>query len=147
MADYGDIADAIAARFLGTTPPSGESAIRLATADLPNGITLTPCFLVFDPDDAWTGGTGLRSGTLTFPCRLVLAQADEPRTQRALMNWRTALYQRLDGAVKLGGAIPGVQNAVVTKTATGTLAYAGENWASVEVTVVVSIAEGWTVAA
>lgn len=141
MADFGAIADAIAARFLGTTPPTGQPAIRLATADLPNGITATPCFLVFEPDDEWTAGPGGgRRGTMTFQCRLVLSQSDEPRTQRAAMGWRSALLSRLDGYSQLGGGV-GVAQATVTKTATGTLTYAGADWPSVEVTVLCSIAE------
>jgi len=142
MADYGAIADAIAARFLGVTPPTGQPAIRLATADLPNGITLTPCFLVYEPDDDWHDQTASgRSGTLTYKCRLILPQSDEPRTQRAAMDWRTALYSRLDGQTHLGGT---VASARVTSTATGTLSYGGTDWPSVEVTVVVSIREAAT---
>ena len=141
MADYGAIADAIAARFLGTTPPTGQPAIRMATADLPNGITVTPCFLVFEPDDDWMAGPGGgRRGTLTYRCRLVLPQSDEPRTQRATLNWRTALLSRLDGYSQLGGAV-GVWQAVITNTATGTLTYGGADWPSVEVTVLCSITE------
>lgn len=140
MADYGAIADAIAARFLGTTPPTGQPAIRMSTADLPNGITATPCFLVFEPDDDWSGQTGGgRKGVLTYKCRLVLPQSDEPRTQRTAMDWRTALYARLDGTVHLGLGDAGVAQALVTQTATGTLTYAGTDWPSVEVTVVVTV--------
>ena len=147
MADYGAIADAIAARFLGTTPPTGQPAIRLSTADLPNGITATPTFLVFEPDDQWTDQTASgRSGTLTFKCRLILGQQDEPRTVRAALDWRTALYQRLDAHVDLGG-VAGVASAVVTQTAQGTLTYGGADWPSVEVTVVVSIREAVNYAA
>ena len=148
MADYGAIADAIAARFLGTTPPTGQPAIRLATADLPNGITATPCFLVFEPDDDWgEQGMGRRHGTLTFPCRLVLARADEPRTTRAMLDWRSALHTRLDGTIHLGLTGSGVGPALVSRTASGTLTYAGSDWACVELTVVVTITEAMTAVA
>lgn len=141
MADYGAIADAIAARFLGTPPPTGQSAIRMSTADLPNAITVVPAFLVYEPDDQWMPGPGGgRRGVLTYRCRLVLPQSDEPRTQRAALDWRSALLSRLDGYSALGGGL-NVHEAIVINTATGTLAYAGQDWPSVEVTVRCTVAE------
>ena len=124
--------------------PAGQPAIRMATADLPNAITALPCFLVFEPDDDWPEqGNQRRHGTLTYKCRLVLPQSDEPRTQRLALNWRTALYTRLDGYIHLGGA-QGVAQAIVTETATGKLTYAETEYPSVEVTVVVTVSESMT---
>ena len=146
MADFAAIADAIAARFLGTTPPAGQPAIRAAYgAALPNAITITPCFLVFEPDDDWTAaGSATRKGTLTFNCYLILAQSDQPRTTEALLDWRTALLPRLDGQVHLGLSASGVGPAVVTKTGSGKFTYSEQEWSGVALTVVVTVTEGAT---
>ena len=142
MADYGAIADAIAARFLGVTPPTGQPAIRLATADLPNDITVVPCFLVNEPDDDWDAqGMGGRRGTLTFECDLVLPQSDGPRTARVAMDWRSALHTRLDGQVHLGLTGSGVGPALVTRTAAGRRTYGSAEYPVVRVTVVVTVTE------
>jgi len=148
MADYAAIADAIAARFLGTTPPTGQPAIRLATADLPNDITVVPCFLVNEPDDDWrNSGMGRRHGTLTFECDLVLPQSDEPRTSRLAMDWRSALHTRLDGQVHLGLSAAGIGPALVTKTAAGRRTYGSADYPVVRVTVVVTVTEAMTAVA
>lgn len=144
MADYGAIADALAARFLTTTPPTGQPAIRLATSDLPNDVTALPMFLVNEPDDTWTTGTsGKRSGTLTYECDLILPQSDEPRTSRLMANWRTALLPRLDGYWSLGGGL-NVWQAVVTKTASGKRTYGSGEYPAVRITVVCSVSEAVT---
>jgi hypothetical protein len=147
MADFAAIADAIAARFLGTTPPTGQPAIRAVYgSELPNAITVTPCLLVFEPDDEWEAGMSSRRGTMTFGCYLVLAQSDQPRTTKAMLDWRTALLSRLDGQVHLGG-VAGVAQAVVTKTGSGKLTYSEQEWAGVSLTVVASIVEAMTAVA
>ena len=146
MADFAAIADAIAARFLGTTPPTGQPAIRAAYgSELPNAVTITPCLLVFEPDDEWTAsGSATRRGTLTYGCYLVLGQADQPRTSKAMLDWRTALLSRLDGQVHLGLSASGVGPAVVTKTGSGKLTYSEQEWSGVSITVVVTVTEGAT---
>ena len=140
MADYADIADAIAARFLGMTPPTGQPTIKVATADIPEGIGQTPAFLVGQPDDEWQAAMALRRGTLRFPCHLVFDQSDAARTARAAMAWRTLLYQRLDGQVHLGG-VAGVASARVASTSVGKLTLGDAEWQAIELTVVVEIAE------
>ena len=74
-----------------------------------------------------------RHGTMTFTCYLVLGQSDQPRTSKALLDWRTALLSRLDGQLHLGTA--GVAQAIVTKTGSGKLPYAEQEWAAVSATV------------
>jgi len=140
MADFATIADAIAARFLGMTPPTGQPTIKVATADIPEGIGQTPCFLVGMPDDEWQAAMHLRRGTLRFPCHLVIDQSDAARTARNLMAWRSLLYQRLDGQTQLGG-VAGVASARVASTSVGKLTLGDAEWQAIEVSVVVEIAE------
>ena len=144
MPDFAAVADAIAARFLGTTPPTGQPAIRAAYgAELPNAVTVVPCVLVYEPDDDWAAGMSSRHGTMTFPVYLVLAQSDQPRTSKALLDWRTALLTRLDGQQHLTA---GVVQAVATKTGSGKLTYGEQEWSCVVLTVVVTIAEAMSAA-
>lgn len=98
------IASAIATRLGGVTPPSGEEAIKVKTADLPEGISVFPTLVVGHPslaDPAYFSKR--RSLPLVFPVLLFLARHDaSPRRAKRLHDWVTAIYGRLSGQLQLG---------------------------------------------
>lgn len=101
--DYEDVSAAIALRFTGLTPPTGERSL-VGTDDLPNQIGSTPVALVFPPTEDYEWGPG-RTATsiLTFTVRFVRAQeGDYPRRMAALAKWRKVLKTALIGNIQLG---------------------------------------------
>ena len=103
MNEY-DIASAIATRLGATTPPTGQDAIKLATADYPDALGLWPTLLVgISTMSAESFDNRARSLTLIYPATLFLGRADgTPRRSRALRDWITVLYPRLSGYMTLG---------------------------------------------
>jgi hypothetical protein len=122
------IASALATRLGATTPPSGQEAIKLASADFPDGLTLLPALIVgLSEMEAESFSSGMRSLTLDFPVTFFLSRADgTPRRSRALRDWITALYPRLSGYMTLG-ALAYVSWAEIVAWETGVVRY-GEDF-------------------
>lgn len=102
--DYEAIGAAIAARYAAQTPPSGESALRLATDDAPGQINLTPALVVFAGDEAinW-GPVRTRVSECEFAVRLYFGQdADFPVRMARMSKWRRALLDAIVGQIQLG---------------------------------------------
>lgn len=142
--DISAIASAIAARFASVTPPAGQQAVALSTADLPSGITSTPAALVFPPSGQWSFTAGAsRTGDLTFPVRFYIARtADTPRATAAVNAWHSVLVEQLVGQLALGQSAGGVTHSFITGSQAGTLTYADIEYVGIELTVEVHLVEG-----
>lgn len=146
MADYNAMAVAIATRLLATTPPSGLTAIRRATSELPADISVEPTVLVFPPEP---GGidlhtmNGLRSGNVTFPVRFYLWRIRDNARNAVLVNkWLGALIPQLDGQCQLGVSGGYVGYAEMKQAGAARLTYGGAEFDGIVLEAVVHIAEG-----
>lgn len=141
------IASAIATRFGATTPPAGQEAIKLATAELPDEVSLFPSLLVFpstmsDP----TYIASKRDLNLTFPVAFVLSRADgSPRRAHALHDWVTVLYGRIAGQIMLGLSSYVSESEVLAWTPG--VSYGGQDYDGALLTVWVHVNEPYSPAA
>lgn len=103
--DYTALAAALAARFTGLTPPSGEDSLALISADLPGQVGATPALLVDpNPDETFEWGPALtRHGLSNWKVLFLRAQEGDfgPR-MTALALWRPVLLDRVVGRIQLG---------------------------------------------
>jgi hypothetical protein len=91
-----DIADALAARFVGITA-GGESIAIGPTATLPNTITKGPALLVYPPTgELELGLSRRRQDVLTFPVRLLIDPLDVPTRSAALYAWYDAMRDQVE---------------------------------------------------
>jgi hypothetical protein len=99
------IAAAIAARFTGLTPPTGEQDVALVTSDWPPQLGPTPAILVDpNPDDTYEWGPALtRHGLTIWKVLFLRAQEGDygPR-MNGLAKWRPVLRDRVVGQIQLG---------------------------------------------
>jgi len=140
------IADAIAARFLLTTPPSGQESIKVATARLPENVTVFPTFVVLPPQvtDIDYLPSRKRVLPLVYPSLLLLARYDgSPRRAQALHDWVTVSYGQLAGQMQLGLSSY-VAYAWVTGFDAGAWTYAKEEYDGIRYLVRVQISESYT---
>lgn len=149
MPDFNAITVALVARFTAAavTQPAGYDDVKLATADLPEGLTALPAILVFPSEGEFAPqGTGARRDSdSTFVVRFYYNQAgDLERDSAALRKWLTVLVGQLDGAVQLGGI---VTSARVVTWRLDMLPYADQQYPGIELTVNVHVEEAVTVAA
>lgn len=145
--DTGAIADAIAARFAsGTlTPPAGYSAVLTATADAPGRIANLPAVVVLPTEGELDTGNGVRAGRLEWSCRFYWAETAYPEQEsRALLDWLEVLLDALRGAVQLGGT---VARAVIDGYTVGSMSYAGDTFAGIELRVSTVTSEAWSATA
>lgn len=139
------IAAAIAARYSAISTPSGEEAIKKATAELPDAIDFTPTLLVMPPvmDTASYNASRSRTFTLLYPCALYLSRADgSPRRAHAVHDWFTAVYPMVGGQLQLGLAY--VALATLEALEARVLPYGGSEWDGLVWTVRVRISEVYT---
>ncbi len=98
------IAGALATLYKATTPPSGEEAIKVATADLAEAPSYFPTMFILPPrlnDPSYI--TKGRSLPLDYPAILLLDKADGSARRAVLMHkWINALYPRLGTQLQLG---------------------------------------------
>jgi hypothetical protein len=135
------ILDAIAARLVAVTPPTGY-ALRKVYATPPEGLPVTPCAVLFPGGDQISIGNGTRTTILTVNCVIYLLPI--PRMDdkyRDLYTWRAWLRTAFDGAVTISGNAAQV---TVTGTTLGTDTYADQDYltvqAAAEVTVLDTVA-------
>lgn len=145
--DLATIASNLAARFgaAAITPPSGYDDIATATHELPNAITTTPTALVFPPEGDFTYPSGhKRSTNLAFPVRFYLAPtSDRPRATAALYAWWEVLVDQLEASFDLDAQATGVTHAVVVGMSAGTSEYAEQEYAVIELEVMVHVEQGY----
>lgn len=153
MPDYDAIANAVAGRFAAAqlTAPAGYTTIRLATADAPNQLGPLPCVIVFPESGQFDYSAGHRNGMSTFVVRFYYSQTDDlTRESPALRKWLTVLADQLRDAAKLGGLTSGtweVAVAMLTAWKLGVMQYAGQDYSGIELTVTVTVNEGWAAVA
>lgn len=89
------VAAALAAKFAsGTlTPPTGYTAVRVATAAIPNAIPVLPCVLVILPDGEIIAGSPNADITLNFHVQFHYGKntGDLARDMTAMLQWLTVL--------------------------------------------------------
>ena len=130
------ILDAIAARLVAATPPSGYT-LRQVYATPPEGLPITPAAVLFPGSDQIAVGNGNRTTVLTVNCVIYLLPI--PRMDekyRDLYTWRAWLRTAFDGAVTISG------NAVqvaVTGTTLATDTYADQDYLTVQATAEVTV--------
>jgi hypothetical protein len=141
------IAAAIATRLKAATPPTGKEAIKVATAELPESISVFPALLVSLPQPDYLEHTSnSTAASLTYQATLFLARHDSAaRRSRLLHDWVTALYARLNGLLQLGLAY--VSLATIENWAAGVVTYEGAEYDGVVFDVVVRIHEAGSYAA
>lgn len=143
--DVAAIASALATRFAAAaiTPPTGYTDPATATYQLPNAITTTPTCLVFPPEGEYSYSGHKRSTNLLFPVRWYIAQtSDRPRAIAALYAWQSVLIDQLEARFDLGLSASGVTHAVIVSTTAGTGEYADQEYAVIEMSVLVHVEEG-----
>ena len=130
------ILDAIAARLVAATPPSGYT-LRQVYSTPPEGLPVTPAAVLFPGGDQITVGNGNRTTLLTVNCVLyILPIPRMDEKYRDLYTWRAWLRTAFDGAVTISG------NAVqvaVTGTTLGTDTYADQDYLTVQATAEVTV--------
>jgi len=144
--DFRATADAIATRYrTSVTPPSGESAVSLATASLPDAVTEERTVLVFPVKEVeFYYPPSARKGIATYPVRFYLYKVrDTPRNTELLNDWLTALVPALDGQIQLGLAGV-VTRADVVHAEVGPLSYGGTEFHGIELSVAVGFGYGVT---
>lgn len=147
--DLDAIPTAIATLFGSVTPPAGEPAITLSTADLPDDAPNERTVLVLpllDPD--WGTGPSLRKAVLQYPVHFLLWQTrDKPRSTKLLRRWATAFYSRMDASGHLGLSDYVAWAAITAGPGTGALTYGGTPYFGLRFVVSVSVWEGISVTA
>lgn len=140
------IADGIATRYLGVSPPSNPAVydgefpeIRSATARIPNALTKFPCVEVYPPgpgDSSFIYAGGQRRGEHLFTVRFYYGRSsgDLARDFVALYSWFGVLVDCLHGASKLGLA-PEVTKALLEEGGIGTHEFAGIEYGVIELSV------------
>lgn len=143
--DFKAIADALAVRFSSTyiTAPSGESAISLSTASLPNAIAEERTALVFPASEVdLEYPPSARKGIALYPVRFYLYKVrDTPRNTELLNEWLTKLLPALDGQAQLGLSSY-VNWAQVVHAEIGPLTYGQIEFHGIELTVAVHFGYG-----
>jgi hypothetical protein len=142
MADFNAVASAIATRFGAATAPSGETAIRLASATLPNQIPAEPVVLVYPPTTLdFTYNGGVTSIVATYPVRFFLWRTRDKGRNAVLINkWLGALYRQLAGQAHLGLSSY-VNDARIESMGAASLSYGGEEFDGITIDVEVHIWE------
>ena len=135
MATDEQIGTAIVARFNTATPPSGEEALALVTADPPDEIGAGPAIVVFLPDEQdmdWPPGHV--DSRLWFRAIFFRTQGPESGSRMlALKRWRVALRFVLAGQIQLGLHADGVDWAYMRSMTVLEAEYpAGQKWDAID---------------
>lgn len=143
IVDPGAIAAAIAARFVGITPPTGYDPVTESTHLLPQNITTTPCVHVGIPEMELRYPPSAVAGNLTYPVRFYIAPTkDRPAAVAAFYAWAPILLARFVGQVSLGLSADGVTHATVSAFRAGPATYGGTEYLAFEQDWTVHIAKG-----
>lgn len=97
-----DIADAIAARFVGITA-NGQAIAVGPTASLPNTVAKGPALLVFHPSGSLElAPMRMRRDVYDYPVRLLVDPLNYPQRSDALYAWFDAMRDRVEMDMDLG---------------------------------------------
>jgi hypothetical protein len=132
--DLKAVADAIADRFAGITPPPGYTKIQKASGQRQKGIGKLPVVMVrWDTTRDLTYGFGEREGFMDFTATLFVSKAsDVAKTDAAIQAWHDALADALLGELKLDQ--PDVRGAYV-RSLTPEYEALEEEWATIDVAI------------
>lgn len=115
--DYAAIASAIGTRLQAVTPPTGEPAIKVATATALGPAVNLPALFIFPPDEdlEWLPARQVRSSQ-TWEAELYLSAAgDLPTRMARVYAWRNAIVLQLAGQIQLG--LTGIEGAYLRRLA------------------------------
>lgn len=139
------IASALATLYKATTPPAGEEAIKVATADLEEAPSFFPTLFVLPPrllDPSYISKG--RSLPLDYPAILLLDKADGSARRAVVMHkWVSVLYSRLGTNLQLGLA-PYVALATLVGLDAGTVRYEGTDYDGITLVNRVLVSESYT---
>lgn len=140
------IHQAVAARLLAATPPTGYT-LRAAHATPPDNLAVVPAAVCIPSGDTISyGAGGARSTVLSISVVIYLnEQADLGRKYADLLTWRAWLRGVFDGQVQLNTA--GVAQAIVASTTIGTDTWADTVFLTITADLQVSVLEGVNVSA
>lgn len=144
------IGDALAAKYRsGTlTPPTGYPAVRVATADVPNNVPLSPWVLVELPNGQIIIDSS-QSATLEYHVHFLYAKhsGDTARDIKAMLKWIGVLLAATFSDVTLGvGSSDHVKSALSTQFEAEVFTQGGQEWYGWDITVEVILRDlGWTV--
>lgn len=138
------IASNLASRFGAVSAPSGYSALRSSSFELPDQIGATPCVLVYPPEETLSYPPSSRHSLQEWRVVYYLARVKDAKRQMTdLYRWADALIPQLDASVSLDLS-PEVMLADVTGARTGPTTYAEETFDALELSVVVNAQEAVT---
>lgn len=127
------VAQALAARALAVSGPTGYAAIRNSFAFPQSAISAVPAIIILPDTDSVEYGGQTRRVTCTFKVRVYLEPvADLSRRFQMLHAYRTWLRNLYNGAVQLGGV---VDMASVVNTDMSNDELGGDSYLTVEATV------------
>lgn len=140
------IHQAVAARLLAATPPTGYT-LRAAHATPPDNLAVVPAAVCIPAGDTISyGAGGARTTLLSVSVVIYMNEvADMGRKYADLLTWRAWLRGVFDGQVQLGTA--GVAQAIVSSTTIGTDTWADTTYLTVSADLQVSVLEGVNVSA
>ena len=147
MPDYDAVATALAARYAPglMSPPSGQGALRLSTATLPQQASVLPAVYVFPDSGTLQYQPNGRQGDAVFKLQFLYSMGvDMARDSVGLRKWLGVLIDQLRGATQLGGTVAAAR---VTAWRTAKITYGGDEFNGIELEVSVVTVEGWSATA
>jgi hypothetical protein len=140
LADYAAIGAAIANRYKATIP-----AIRIAHAEPPSGLSMTPAVVVWPLSGDDTLTSGRLDGIADYVVNVYVdrASADAARISSDVIDLIDPARKALLGQAQLG--VAGVLKALVVSWQTAVLDYAGVSYLGLTITVRVWTTESVTV--
>ncbi len=131
--DFYAACNALAARYApGTIPtPTGEQPMRASYGQDPNGISQSPCVVVFPKDGDLVYGNGDKTGTYRVDVNFYVGKstADYKRLETTRQRWLVPLLAAVEGQSTLGlGGSGLVQKAIPTTWEFAQLLYGDFTW-------------------
>ena len=150
--DFYAACNALAARYApGTiTAPTGEQAMRAAFGQDPNGISQSPCVVIFPKDGDIIYGNGDKKGEYRVDVNFYLAKstADYKRLDASRQRWLVPLLAATDGQSLLGlGGSGTVVKAIPTTWEFAQLLYGDFTWEGIVIHVTIFTDEPVTLVA
>lgn len=129
------ISNALAARFKAVTAPTGQSAIRAAYGQVPQGIAALPCVVVFPRSGTQELNASRLFSTIEFDVLFLVSKSpgDAARIEATRQKWLAPLLAALDGQIQLG--LPYVVKAWPTAWEFAEITYGGDPYDGIRLTV------------
>lgn len=142
------ICDALATRYTGMTPPSGET-LRKAYGQTPHSMPQTPSIVFMPQDGEMVTEPGMWVGTHRIDLIFYLSKSpgDLARIETQRQKWLGPLLSRLDGATTITLASSGVKSALPIGYEFTEVPHGGDNYDGIIVHLEVKTREAVTFAA